>query len=187
MQPAYRAVAAEIGLSRGAFLDLAAGYGWICIHVASGKPDLDAIGLVTADRLPVAEKNRQRRLNVTFKDEPPTALTFPADTFGAVLAHACVQEWADPDAVVAEVHRVLQPGGRLFVYDPQPDGTIDAPWIARRGGWPPDGVVRSYLRRKAADGVRWDALKAAIKASPFGGGEEGAHGLYRRIVTEKPR
>jgi SAM-dependent methyltransferase len=186
LQPAWRAIAAEIALSSGAFLDLGADHGWVCIHVAAGKPELDAIGLEPrADRRARAEANRQRRLNCTFKDVPPTALTFPAETFEVALALGVAGTWPDPGAVLAEVHRVLRPDGRLLVYDPVPDGEIPPDWLDRRGGWPPDALVRAWMRRHALDQPGWDALKAAVKASPFGGGEEGRHGLFRRLVLRK--
>jgi SAM-dependent methyltransferase len=186
LQPAWRAIAAEVGVSSGAFLDLGADLGWVCIHVAAGKPELDAVGIEPrADRRARAELNRQRRLNCTFKDIDPTALTFPAATFDAALACGVAQSWPDPGAVIAEVHRVLRPGGRFYVYDPQPDAEIPAEWIEKRGGWPPNALVRTWMRRHSLDAAGWDALKAAVKASPFKGGEEGRHGFFRRIVLAR--
>jgi hypothetical protein len=31
----------------------------------------------------------------------------------------------------------------------------------------------------------WEVLKTAAQASPFGGGEDGRHGFYRRMVLTR--
>jgi SAM-dependent methyltransferase len=186
IQPAYRAIAAEVALEEGAFLDLHADAGWICIHVAAGKPELDAIGIVTSDdEERLADTHKQRRLNVTFRQMQPHEITYPADTFGCVLAHCAVQHWDDPAAVLAEMWRVMVPGARLLVYDPQPEADIPDGWVVRKGGWPPESFVRRHLRANAMDDATWEALKATVKASKFGGGQEGSHGFYRRMVLTR--
>ena len=186
IQPAYRAIAAEVELEEGAFLDLGAHGGWICIHVASGKPELDAIGIVEDDEAAhKADSHKQRRLNVTFRIMNPAEITYPMDTFQAVLAHAIVPTWPDTAAILAEVHRVLTPGGRMLIYDPLPEADIPDGWVERKGAWPPEALVRRHLRRGAMNDEQWSALKAAIKGSPFGGGQEGSHGFYRRLVLKK--
>lgn len=186
MQPAIRAVAAEVGLQQGGFLDLAADEGWLCIHVAAGHPELDAVGLVrdrAAQRQ--ADQNKERRLNCTFKVLPPHALTVPSGTFDVAAALSAVGRWTDAGAVLEEVHRVLTPGGRLLVYEPDPTAEIPPEWVSRRGGWPLDAVVRRHLARHAVDEGDWSALKETIRRSSFGGGEEGRHGFFRRLVLRR--
>lgn len=186
IQPAYRAIAAEVALDEGAFLDLRAAGGWICIHVAAGKPELDAIGIVSdEDDERAADLHKQRRLNVTFRQMQPQEVTYPEDTFQAVLAHMAIQHFEDVSAVIAEAHRVLSPGGRMLIYDPVADAEMPVEWIVRRSGWPPESLVRRHLAANAMSDVQWSDLKARIKKSPFGGGREGTHGFYRRIVLQK--
>ena len=186
VQPAYRAIAAEVDLDEGAFLDLGSHGGWVCIHVASGKPELDAIGIVEDEEAGHrADTHKERRLNVTFRVMDAATITYPEHTFQVVLAHAIVPEWPDIAAVLTEVHRVLTPGGRMLVYDPQPEAEIPDGWVERKGAWPPEGLIRRHLRKGAMSDDQWNTLKAAIKDSPFGGGQEGTHGFYRRLVLEK--
>ena len=47
-QPAYAHIAAAIGLETGSFLDVGCGPGWLSLHVAAGKLDIDAIGIDTS-------------------------------------------------------------------------------------------------------------------------------------------
>jgi ubiquinone/menaquinone biosynthesis C-methylase UbiE len=186
LQPAWRAVAAEVALADGAFLDMSSGYGWVCIHVAAGKPELDAVGIEPCpSKRNQADKNRQRRLNCTFKEMDLKELTFPDSTFDVALAIGSAQHWAEPDAVLTEVHRVMRQGARLLLYDPQPEGALPTDWIDHRGAWPPESVVRRHLRKQAMDDASWERIKLAVKASPFGGGEEGQHGFYRRLVMRR--
>jgi SAM-dependent methyltransferase len=186
-QPAWRAIAAEVGVDKGAFLDLKARSGWTCIHVAAGKPELDAIGLEDCEGWrALADRNRERRLNCTFKAMDPREISYPDATFDAALAVGVAQHWDDAAAVLTELHRVLKPGARLLIYDPVAGGDVPADWVVKQGfAWPPGALVQRWLSRNGMDAAAWDGLKATIKASPFGGGEEGKHGFFRRIVLKK--
>jgi SAM-dependent methyltransferase len=77
------------------------------------------------------------------------ALAFPDGAFDLVVSTLSVHHWADPAAGLAEVGRVLRPGGRALVWGtcgPAPGPTPSAratpacptrssTWAARRSGW----------------------------------------------------
>ena len=50
-------------------------------------------------------------------EAPATATGFEEHSFDAVVARFLLQHLPDPEACLAELHRVLRPGGRLFVTD----------------------------------------------------------------------
>ena len=186
-QHAYQHIAEAIGLDAGAFLDVGCGPGWLAIYVAAGHPELDAIGI---DRSPTmltfANRNKGPRLNVTFREMDATAIVYPPGTFDTAAAVQAAHHWDDPALVLAEVHRVLKPGGRFYLYEADSEATtVPAGWITRQGFWPPDAVVLRGWQRFGMDTERWEALKLVVRQSPFGGGEDGRHGFYRRLVLHK--
>jgi ubiquinone/menaquinone biosynthesis C-methylase UbiE len=183
--PAYAHIARALALERGAFLDVGCGPGWLAIAVAAGRPDLDAVGIDrSAAMLRVAERNKGFRLNVTFREMAASRIVYPDRTFDAAAVVHAHDVWRDARPVLDELFRVLVPGGRAYVYEPDPDGEIPAAWIRRRGGWPPDALLRRTWRRTSLGGAAWESLKQAVQQSPFRGGVEGRHGWYRRLVLE---
>lgn len=90
-------------------LDVGCGTGWLARHFSDytgidGSPDA------------VAEAGRLGR-DVRLGDvgEP---LPFPDASFDGVVLKDLLEHVTDPVAVVAEVHRVLRPGGRVFASSP---------------------------------------------------------------------
>lgn len=186
-QPAYRFIAADVDVDRGAWLDIGCGPGWLCIHAAAGKPELDVIGIDTSDTMvKLAKENQAGRLNVTFRKMDGAAIVYPAATFDVVTAVQSAHHWKDVPGVLSEVHRVLVPGGRFYLYEADPDGEIPKDWLVRRGGWPPDAWMRRRWRRHGMDAARWEALRAQVAASPFGDDVvDERHGFYRRLVCTR--
>ena len=67
-----------------------------------------------------------------------------AGRYDAAIALAVLEHVYDPPAAVANLRRVLAPGGRLFLY---------VPWIWRHHG-PPDLSFQDY-QRLSRDGLAW--------------------------------
>ncbi len=186
-QPAYRNISAAIDIETGAFLDVGCGPGWLGIYVAAGKPELDSIGIDTNEAmLKMAEQHKGTRLNVTFRHMDAVDIIYPPGTFDAAAAVQSAHHWADPAAVLKEVHRVLKPGAHFYIYEADAEATeVPDGWIQRQGLWPPDAVVLRGWKRWGMDTAAWEALKQVVRASPFGGGESGRHGFYRRLVLTR--
>ncbi len=186
-QPAHRFIAADIDLQEGVWLDIGCGPGWLAIFAGSGKPELDVIGIDTSKTMiSLAEDNKQGRLNVTFREMDAREVVYPAATFDVVTAVQTAHHWEDPAAIFTEAHRVLKPGGKMYVYEADPDATIPSDWIRRRGVWPPDSVLKRRWQKFGMDQARWDALKAVAGTSAFGANiEDDRHGFYRRLVLTK--
>lgn len=186
-RPAYRNIATAIGIEEGAVLDVGCGPGWTSIFMAAGKPHLDAVGIDTCETmLEYANANRGPSLNVTFRHMDAAEIIYPDGTFHVACAVQSAHHWTQTDEVLAEVHRVLRPGGQFFIYEADSEQTdIPKGWIDQRGFWPPDSLVKRNWQRFGMDEAAWGQLKSAVQRSPFGGGEDGRHGFYRRMVLTR--
>jgi len=100
----------------GRVLDAGCGTGGLLAVLAARRPDLDLVGLEWAQ--PAAARARQKSRAAVVCGSV-NALPFAAAGFDAAIAadllcHAAV----DPTAALAELRRVLRPGGRLIVNMP---------------------------------------------------------------------
>jgi ubiquinone/menaquinone biosynthesis C-methylase UbiE len=65
----------------------------------------------------------KRRPNITLRQAPAEALPFPDASFDAVVSTLVLCTVSDPAAALAEIHRVLRPGGKLvFIEHVRADG-----------------------------------------------------------------
>jgi SAM-dependent methyltransferase len=185
--PAYRFIAEDVAPERGAMLDVGCGPAWVAIHAATGRPDLDVVAIDTDQAmLAAADRNRGGRLNVTLRRMDAARIVYPDRTFEIAVAVQSAHHWRDPAAVFAELHRVLVEGGRLYVYEADPASEVPEGWIARRGPWPPDTLVRRNWARFGMDDAAFAHLRAVADASPFSGDvHEDRHGFYRRLVCSR--
>lgn len=108
-------------------LDAGCGPGSITLGLAEAV----APGPVTGVDISSASLERARALaaargtaNVVFEQHHLRALPYAHGTFDAVFGHAVMQHLDDPEAVLAELYRVLKPGGVIGLGDADFDGAI---------------------------------------------------------------
>jgi ubiquinone/menaquinone biosynthesis C-methylase UbiE len=99
-------------------LDVAAGTG----HVARGfAPNVRAVVAVDATRAMLErgwiEAKRAALRNIVFMQADATALPFVDGSFDVVVSRFALHHFEDPTVPIAEMRRVLRPGGRLAVAD----------------------------------------------------------------------
>jgi SAM-dependent methyltransferase len=70
----------------------------------------------------------------------PVRLPFEDEAFDAVLSMGVLEHVADPEASLAELHRVLAPGGALWIFK-LPNRYSYLEWVARRTGLPYHGML----------------------------------------------
>ena len=100
---------------RGKVLEIGCFHGFVAEKILQqgGK---EVIGI---DRLePALRQATARGLQTMLADVDDAPLAFPANYFDGVVMAEVLDYVFDPDAVVAEVHRVLKPGGKLIVTVP---------------------------------------------------------------------
>jgi ubiquinone/menaquinone biosynthesis C-methylase UbiE len=138
----------ELAAPRGdeRLLDVATGAGHTALAFAPHVADVVASDL-TPRMLELARALAAQRgvANIAFVQAPAEALPFAAASFELVTCRVAPHHFAEPDAFVSEVARVLKPGGRFLLDDQMApaDPELDA-FFNRFEKWRDPSHVRAY-------------------------------------------
>ena len=113
----------------------------------------------------LAARRTPARLRDAVRVVDGTAERLPLEDGAATVAWAVASyhHWADPEAGLAELHRVLRPGGRLLI----------AERLARPRGW---------LQHHALTWEQGQELAAHLERAGFEGVAAGRHTIGRRVL-----
>jgi ubiquinone/menaquinone biosynthesis C-methylase UbiE len=116
----------------------------------------DAARVVALEPDPHMLKRAEAKLrpNITLRQAPAEALPFPDASFDAVVSTLVLCTVSDPAAALAEIHRVLRPGGKLvFIEHVRADGLagrvqrlIRRPWRYFSAGCNVDRATGDTMR-----------------------------------------
>lgn len=115
-----RAAAAEaLALSPRRVLDVATGTGDFALELAARAPGISVTGSdFVPQMLAIArEKGAARGLEVRWEEGDALRLPYPDSSFDAVTCAFGFRNFADYSAGLAELWRVLRPGGRLVILE----------------------------------------------------------------------
>jgi ubiquinone/menaquinone biosynthesis C-methylase UbiE len=122
----YRAIAETIAVEVPAgsrLLDVGCGPGEVLVRLATIAPAIETTGL-DVDAAMIA---RARRKAEEFGSDGPSfvvadvaSMPFPDASFDVVVSSYAVHHWPDRNAGLAEVLRILKPGGKAIVWDVAP-------------------------------------------------------------------
>ena len=105
-----------------------------------------AVGIDAAPEMIAEARRKARRAHnpAQFRVEPAEALSFPAGSFDVVLSSLMMHHLPGDlkGRALAEIHRVLRPGGRVIIVDFQPGA---APLRL----WQPGGLIAMIHKRRA--------------------------------------
>lgn len=102
-------------------LDVATGTGDFAIKAAEALKPAKVLGIDISEKMMEIGQHKvaARGLQdiISFKKEDCTALTLPSNSFDAVMAAFGIRNFADLDKGLAEMCRVLKPGGMLTILE----------------------------------------------------------------------
>ena len=147
----YARVAEELAAAhpRGSVLEVGSGPGRLAVRLAQKAPGIALTGVDLSDAMVARAARRAAEAGlserVRFEVGDVAALPLADQEFDGVVSTLSLHHWPDPASGLAEIHRVLKPGGEARIYD-----------------------LAHWLWRSARGGDRLAWLTAA---SPFGEGE----------------
>ncbi len=123
MDGVYRAVAMDVvtQAASGELLELGAGPGFLAAEIATRNRNLqvtamnEAPGMVQAAEARVHHAGVGRQAKVSRGHA--TDIPYPNDSFDHVISLGGLQHWNAPELALAEIHRVLRPGGKALLYN----------------------------------------------------------------------
>jgi ubiquinone/menaquinone biosynthesis C-methylase UbiE len=154
-------------------LDVGSGGGQLCVALAERGPGLCITGLdISADQVRRARR-RAAPLGerVRFVENTAMDLPFPDESFDATISYGSIKHWPDRARGVAEMLRVLRPGGLFLLVELDRDCSLDDArrYIARwrlprpaRAAWLP--VFRRFI---AGGSINLEQARALIADRPL--------------------
>ena len=103
--------------------------------------------------------------NVTFENADARNLPYEDAQFDAVFSHAMLEHLPDPVLVLAEMRRVLKPGGLVAIWSIDLGGTIIAPDDGRLAAG--HEVWRKYRQHCGGDAFMGRRLRALLREAGF--------------------
>lgn len=113
------------GLAEGArVLEVAPGPGYLAIEIARlGKCHVTGLDISRTFVQIASDGARQAGVTVDFRRGDVARMPFEADSFDLVVCQAAFKNFTLPHSALAEMHRVLRPGGTAVVQDMSHEAT----------------------------------------------------------------
>jgi ubiquinone/menaquinone biosynthesis C-methylase UbiE len=190
----YRRQARQLtdGLGEGArVLEVAPGPGYLAIEVARvGKFHVTGLDISRTFVQIASDNARQAGVTVDFQQGDVARMPFASGTFDLVVCQAAFKNFTLPHSALAEMHRVLRPGGTAVIQDMSHDATHED--IAREVAGMGLGRLSSFttratlemLKRRAYSPGRFASLAAT---SPFRTAAITTQGIGLEVRLEKEK
>ncbi len=155
----------------GPVLDVGTGTAQIPIEICRRHPTVNIVGIdLAVAMLELGRKNVDQAGfagRIRLEQQDAKRLTYANGTFGAVVSNSIIHHIPDPAAVFAEMIRVRQAGGRLFVRDllrPADEATL-ARLVETYGG--DDAHGRTMFGESLHAALTLDEVRQLVSAHGF--------------------
>ncbi|HEY6066334.1 MAG TPA: class I SAM-dependent methyltransferase [Thermoanaerobaculia bacterium] len=192
MDPVHRRIAGEVPIERGTLLDVGCGPGKLDRLIAAARPNVRVVGVDSSEAMVRAARKRSSPANLPnleFRLGTVERAAAPAE-FDFALTVLSFHHWDEPEATLAAVHRALQPRGRFWIYEMDPDASADAIRADRAPMWGffrlPMGMQRRMARDHGFSTSEVEAVvRPAVARTPFGSLRVTRSGSMLRLEMEK--
>jgi ubiquinone/menaquinone biosynthesis C-methylase UbiE len=110
--------------ANGKVLEIAPGPGYFCIELAKlGNYQITGLD-ISKSFVEIARKNAaEAGLKIDFREGNASAMPFKDDTFDFTFCQAAFKNFSEPVKAIAEMYRVLRPGGLSIISDLRRDAS----------------------------------------------------------------
>ncbi len=174
----------------GRVLEIAPGPGYFCIELAK-LGNFQITGLdISKSFVSMARRNAERAgLQIDFRQGNASAMPFTEGTFDFTFCQAAFKNFSEPVRAIAEMHRVLKPGGAAVIVDlrrdaspAEIDGEVEGMGLARLDAFLTRWTFHQMLLKTAYSLAEMEAM---ISRTPFGKGRIDATGIGFQVWLEK--
>ncbi len=174
----------------GKVLEIAPGPGYFCIELAK-LGNFQITGLdISKSFVEIAHRNAAKaHLQIDFREGNASAMPFKDDTIDLTFSQAAFKNFSEPVKAIAEMYRVLHPGGLSVIEDMRPDAPM--PEIEREVKGMGLGPINEWI-------VRWTfnhmllknaysiaQMESMIAQTPFGKGKIEVSGVGFQVTLKK--
>jgi len=171
-------------------LEIAPGPGYFCIELAKlGKYQITGLD-ISKSFVEIARRNAaEAGLQIDFREGNASAMPFQDNTFDFMFCQAAFKNFSEPVKAIAEMYRVLQPGGLSVISDLRWDAS--AADIEREIKGMGLGPINRFM-------VRWtfknmllknaysaDEIRSMVAQTPFGNCEIKIEGVGFQVSLKK--
>ena len=105
-------------------LEVAPGPGFLAIELARlGRYQVVGLDISKTFVELATENARKAGVDVAFHRGNAASMPFEPDSFDLIVCRAAFKNFSEPVRALAEMHRVLKPGGKAFIFDLRPDAS----------------------------------------------------------------
>ncbi len=190
----YRSQARQLteGVAGGArVLEVAPGPGYLAIEMARlGKFEVTGLDISRTFVQIASDNARRAGVKVDFRQGDVAAMPFEAGTFDLIVCLAAFKNFTLPHTALAEMHRVLRPGGTAVIQDMSQDAThqdiareVQGMGLGRFASLTTKATLE-MLKRRAYSPGRFASLAAT---SPFRTAAIATEGIGLEVRLEKEK
>jgi ubiquinone/menaquinone biosynthesis C-methylase UbiE len=174
----------------GKVLEIAPGPGYFCIELAKlGNYQISGLD-ISKSFVEIARHNAaEAGLKIDFRQGNASAMPFPENTFDFTFCQAAFKNFSEPVRAIAEMYRVLRPGGVSVISDLRRDASaeelereIQGMGLGPLNRWMVRWTFQNTLLKNA---YTVDEMRAMVAKTPFGKCKTKWEGVGFQILLEK--